>query len=59
VIGDAVNLASRLENATKQVGYDLLVSREAVQACTRTHKLTRIDEIHVPGREGSVVVYGE
>lgn len=58
VIGDTVNLASRLEETTKQVHSDLVVSDEAIQACTRPHGLKRIDEIQVPGRERSVVIYG-
>lgn len=32
VIGDVVNLASRLESATKEVGVDVLVSRAAAEA---------------------------
>lgn len=58
VIGDTVNLASRLETATKKFDVDLLVSEETIQACQRPHGLVQIDEIQVPGREGAVTVYG-
>ena len=57
VIGDTVNLASRLESETKQLGVDLLVSEETIQACRDSHDLKRIDEIQVPGRAGAVTVY--
>ncbi|TWU24733.1 adenylate/guanylate cyclase domain-containing protein [Bythopirellula polymerisocia] len=58
VIGDTVNLASRLESMTKQVEADLIVSDEALQNCTRAHGIARIDEIHVPGRSGAVTIHG-
>lgn len=58
VIGDTVNLASRLERMTKQFPADLIVSDAALEASTRTHDLKRIDEIQVPGREGSVTIFG-
>jgi len=58
VIGDTVNLASRLEGATKQLETDFVVSEETVKACRRAHGLKRIDEIQVPGRIGSVIIYG-
>lgn len=57
VIGDTVNLASRLEGMTKQVKADLVVSDQALAACTRSHDLKRIDEIHVKGREKAVTIY--
>lgn len=57
VIGDTVNLASRLEQMTKKLEADLIVSLETVNACTRSHPLREVDEIRVPGREQSVVVY--
>jgi len=58
VIGDSVNLASRLESSTKQIGVDLVVSEETVRACSQPHGLNRIDKIHVPGRQGAVTIYG-
>ena len=58
VIGDTVNLASRLEGMTKQLDADYLVSEKTLRACTRSHNLRRIDEIEVRGREGAVTVYG-
>ena len=58
VIGDTVNLASRLEGMTKQLDVEYLVSEETLQACIRNHELRRIEEVEVRGREGAVIVYG-
>ena len=57
VIGDTVNLASRLESATKQAGVDIAVSEETAAACVRPHGLRRIDEVRVPGRERAVTIF--
>lgn len=57
VIGDTVNLASRLESATKQLPTDLVVSEATVRACRKEPGLTKFGEIQVAGREQSVVVY--
>lgn len=58
VIGDTVNLASRLEAMTKQLDTDIAISQQTVEACSHEHNLRRVDEIHVPGREGAVTVWG-
>ena len=57
VSGDTVNLASRLETATKRLQTDLVVSEATLHACRKEHGLTRHGEIQVAGREQSVVVY--
>jgi adenylate cyclase len=57
VIGDAVNLASRLEGATKDLGADVVVSGETqalVAAACRTRFLA---EVTVKGRAAPVKVY--
>src|SRR5262249_57144374 len=55
VIGDAVNLASRLESATKDLGVDILVS-EHTYALVRDHVEARqVREIHVQGRAQPVM----
>jgi adenylate cyclase len=57
VIGDAVNLASRLEGCTKTMGADLVIS-EATQELVREHIDARfLREITVKGRERPVKVY--
>jgi class 3 adenylate cyclase len=61
VIGDAVNLASRLETATKDVAVELLISDATVQAALAsgvTLPLLKVHgPIHVRGHEAPVVVH--
>ncbi len=57
VIGDAVNLASRIEGLTKQLGVDILVSDRAWQLAGEGFTGGRQAEEHVKGREEAVVVY--
>jgi adenylate cyclase len=57
VIGDAVNLASRLESATKDLGVNILVS-EHTYALVKDHVEARqVKEIHVKGRAQPVMTY--
>jgi adenylate cyclase len=58
VIGDAVNLASRIETLTKALGVDLLVSESTwKQLKEPRYDCTRAGEEHVKGRAEPVVVY--
>jgi adenylate cyclase len=57
VIGDAVNLASRLETATKDLGVNILIS-EHTYAIVKEHVEARpMKEIHVKGRAQPVMTY--
>jgi len=57
VIGDAVNLASRLEGANKPFGTDIMIS-ESTEEIVRGKFLVRpLDRIRVVGRENPVQVY--
>jgi adenylate cyclase len=57
VIGDAVNLASRLETATKDLGVNILIS-EHTYALVKDHVQARqVKEIHVKGRAQPVMTY--
>jgi len=57
VMGDAVNLASRLEGANKVYGTSVLVSEETRQLCGAAPAFREIDRIRVLGREQPVTVY--
>jgi adenylate cyclase len=57
VIGDAVNLASRLETATKELGVHILISDDTYEL-TKDHIEARpVKEIHVKGRAKPVMTY--
>jgi adenylate cyclase len=57
VIGDAVNLASRLEGANKTYGTDTMIS-EMTEEKVRGHFLTReIDSIRVVGKSRPIRIY--
>jgi adenylate cyclase len=57
VIGDAVNLASRLETATKDLGVNLLISEHTYEI-VKDHVVARaVKEIHVKGRAAPVMTY--
>ena len=57
VIGDAVNLASRIETLTKTLSTDLLVSETTFERCAGRFTGTRMGEEKVKGRDAGVVVF--
>lgn len=57
VIGDSVNLASRLESANKQYGTMVLVAGATVDHFIRPARLRRIDLIRVKGKEAPTEIY--
>ena len=57
VIGDTVNLASRLESATKELGVAVLISHDTYELVKDHFELRAIKEIHVKGREQPVMTY--
>jgi adenylate cyclase len=54
-IGDAVNIAARLESATKEVGVDILIGHETAKNCKIVLKLLK--PIKVKGKEKKLTVY--
>ncbi len=57
VIGDAVNVASRVEGLTKRLGAGILVSAAAWEMAGGRFSGARIAEERVKGRDEPVVVY--
>ncbi len=57
VIGDAVNLASRLEGLTKQYGVPLILSESVARRVRGAFPLRTIDTVRVKGRHAPVTVY--
>ena len=56
VMGDAVNLGSRLEGITKQYGVGILVTQPTVEA-DPAHAFMKIDDVRVKGKETPVAIY--
>ncbi|MCK5374494.1 MAG: adenylate/guanylate cyclase domain-containing protein [Alphaproteobacteria bacterium] len=56
-LGDAVNLASRLEGQTKNYGVDIIVS-QSVHKKTSDFATIELDKIRVIGRDEPIVIYG-
>ncbi len=57
VIGDSVNLASRLEGVTKNYGCKILISDTTRRALKGAHRLREIDLLRVKGKTEPVAIY--
>jgi adenylate cyclase len=56
VMGDAVNLGSRLEGITKQYGVGILATETTV-AADQAHQFMKIDVVRVKGKETPVAIF--
>ncbi len=56
VLGDAVNLGSRLESLTKYYGVKILVSEETKQQCPNV-VFRYVDNVRVKGKQDAVMIY--
>ncbi|MGV8992402.1 MAG: CHASE2 domain-containing protein [Thiobacillus sp.] len=56
VMGDAVNLGSRLEGITKQYGVGILVTQTTVEA-DPVHVFMKVDDVRVKGKVKPVAIY--
>lgn len=56
VIGDGVNLASRLESLTKKYGVSIIVSESTRNACPKV-TFRELDRVRVKGKKQPVVIY--
>ncbi|MFU8797143.1 MAG: CHASE2 domain-containing protein [Gammaproteobacteria bacterium] len=57
VLGDAVNLASRLEGQTKYYGVKIIVGEETYQQTKSEFLFRKLDKIRVKGKEQGVTIY--
>lgn len=57
VIGDAVNLGSRLEALTRVYGVDVVVSEHTRQQAAEAFKWLELDRVQVKGKQESVTIY--
>jgi len=58
-IGDAVNLAARLESSTKEVGEDIVIGYDTISASNFSEQimLKELDSIFVKGKEKPIKIY--
>jgi adenylate cyclase len=56
-LGDAVNVASRLESATKQYGVPILIGEETARKVGGAYRVIEIDRIAVRGRVQTAPIY--
>jgi adenylate cyclase len=56
VMGDAVNIASRLEGITKQYGADIIIG-EGTRKLITGFVLREVDRVRVKGKEEPVIIY--
>lgn len=57
VMGDTVNLASRLKGASKQYGVSILITDETQRQLDSTFATRELDRIQVVGKQDAVTVY--
>jgi len=57
VIGDAVNLSSRLESLTKEYGCDIIISESTYQMGRDQFWVRELDKIRVKGKQEAVSIY--
>lgn len=57
VIGDGVNLASRVESLCKQYGAHILISEFTLKALKATYRTRQVDKVTVKGKTKPVAIY--
>jgi adenylate cyclase len=57
VLGDSVNLASRLEGVNKVYGTRIIVSQSTWEQCSGLFEFRKLDKISVKGRHEGIAIY--
>ena len=57
VIGDAVNVASRLEGANKEYGTEIIIGEETRRLAGDNIQVRELDRLMVYGRAGGIAIY--
>jgi len=57
VIGDGVNLASRIEGLCKEYGANILISESTYHALKATYRSRQIDKVIVKGKSKPIIIY--
>lgn len=57
IMGDEVNLASRLEGVNKTYGTSIIISQNTYEECGDVFEVRELDSIRVVGKEQAVVIY--
>jgi adenylate cyclase len=57
VIGDAVNVASRLEGANKEYGTEIIIGDETRRLAGESIQVRELDRLMVYGRAGGIAIY--
>ncbi len=57
VIGDAVNVASRLEGANKEYGTEIIIGEETRRLAGESIQVRELDRLLVYGRAGGIAIY--
>ena len=55
-VGDNINIAARLESQTKEIGCDLIVSLQTLEAENIDYAAISVQEVEVRGRDSQVKV---
>jgi class 3 adenylate cyclase len=58
VLGDAVNIASRIEELTKEFNFNLLISDETKKELKKSFTLHRVGQVTIKGKAQSIIIWG-
>ena len=57
VLGDAVNLASRLEGVSKNYDATLVIGEDTYKDVSKLYNFKKLDDVQVKGKSNKVAIY--